>query len=736
METRKSKFLRNIILRITISLLLFLAANSSIKAQTQPELQTAVMKMGHIWLGVSANGYRSSFEYLGGFFPNDFDIMADRGQYAEGFAGAGIVMTALHWPNPNLKSKVNPTQDSVENPASYTYQTNLFSNWQVGKVTVPLTNYLRYGIPQQVVNFNTVPLTNFGTVNPSYSGFANHSFDDIAEVTDSTILGMTVSRKLLAWSQNYNDNYVIADLMFTNVSADTLDSVYINLYEGKDNLEYSNGHNPAPATTDNFNMQINWQHYYGAKPGDSLRVFYEYSADDPGKPGDNMGAPALSQGGRLLDPNMTFFSIIHASAVPFTDPSGDIDDPLQPKVTYQGRLFPNQPPNDPYNNSNYYAVRGAFADDNPMPGEYPGTHHELNSDEFGVSDNTQVPAAYPANESYRYVSFGPYNILPGQKVHIVYASGYAGIGFQVGQTVGQQWLDKTLQDPPSAAQTPGWNATTGLLPSNFAFPASDNEIDKRKDRWVSLGIDSVMLSAYRAKWNYDHNYNIPQAPPPPATSTVTGYGDGVEIDWTDPQAESLPNFSGYRIMARVSNADTIFYQPIYDSDANDKGSLHTFKDKNVLFGAQYYFYIQSKALISATDPNADPSTRGKMMYSSRLLYPDIDFVNPPRPNQNDMSKIRIVPNPYNIKDPLLITYGFTNQRNITFYNLPAFCTIKIFTENGDLVQTIQHNDPQKTGSQSWDMLTSSQQVINSGVYIAVFQKPDGELSYQKFVVVR
>ena len=84
----------------------------------------------------------------------------------------------------------------------------------------------------------------------------------------------------------------------------------------------------------------------------------------------------------------------------------------------------------------------------------------------------------------------------------------------------------------------------------------------------------------------------------------------------------------------------------------------------------------------------------------------------------------------------MITFGYTDQRDITFYNLPPFCTIKIFTENGDLVQTLYHNDPSRSGTFFWDMLTSSQQVINSGVYIAVFQKPDGEISYQKFIVVR
>jgi hypothetical protein len=72
-----------------------------------------------------------------------------------------------------------------------------------------------------------------------------------------------------------------------------------------------------------------------------------------------------------------------------------------------------------------------------------------------------------------------------------------------------------------------------------------------------------------------------------------------------------------------------------------------------------------------------------------------------------------------------------------FFKLPAACTIKIFTENGDLVKTIEHTDfPAPSGYEQWDMLTESQQAIASGVYVVVFQTPDGGISYQKLLVVR
>ena len=721
------KFIKYVLIEITICTALIAVFSSSLKAQTTPELQTSVMKLGHIWLGVSANGYRSNFDYLSGYFPNDYDIMANRGQYAEGYTGAGVVITALHW--------FNPLVDSVEPVAQYSYTNNLSSDWGAGKVLVPLTNYLRYGYPNQVVNFNEIQLDNFATVNPSYSEFQNHTFDEICEVTDSTVFGINISRKLMAWSQNYNDDYVITDLTFTNASNVTLDSLFINIRESKDNLQYSNGHNPEPGDADAFDIKANnWQHYYGGRPGDTLRVFYEYSADNPQKTGDNMGEPAIAQRGRLLDPNMTYFAILHASKDPYVDPSQDLDDPLQPKITYSGapNSFPHAVESDVYNSSNFYVLRGGFSDDYPLPGAIPGTHHEVNSDELGLADNSSVPAARPQNPAYRYATFGPYNFAPGQKIHIVYASGYTGIGFKKGQEVGEKWLKGTLEDPPIMP-----DQNTGWLPSNFKFPAGATEMDKRKDRWISMGIDSVMLSAYRAKWNFDHNYNIPQAPPPPQDVSVTGYGDGVQIEWTDPQAESMANFAGYRIMSRITSDDTLFYKKIYDSDANDKAEKHTLKLTDVIVGAQYYFYIQSKAKISDNDPNADPTTRGKIMYSSRLLYPDIDYVQPPRFSQEDLSKIRIVPNPYNINDPLLLKFfSDTDGRNITFYNLPPFCTIYIYTENGDLIKTIDHNNPLGLGSEPWDMITSSQQVISSGIYIAVFKKPNGESAFQKFVVVR
>lgn len=690
-------------------------------AQTQPELERAVMKLGHVWCGVTANGDKGNFDYRSGFFPNDYDILGMRGQYRDAWAGAGFRLTTTNWVDPN---------DSLHAVAIYG-PTNEFM--PIGKVVVPMTNYIRYNYPHEVVDFQEVEIEDFGTHDPSQ--FGEYTCDQLIEVTTENILGVQIHRKILMWSQNYNDDYVVVDVTFTNVTDDTLPDFYINIESNGNNSVRSNGSNPSPAAGERFNTATTWQHYYGGRVGDTLRVFYEYSADDPDVPGDNMGAPAPSQGGRLLNAKFIWYSILHASKEPYSDPADDVDDFLQPKVTYIGKsnLIPYNDQGDEFGDKNFWAIRGEYSDFFPMSGEtWPETHHGGNSDEQNSADYSSHPAGTrQKNDSKMWSSFGPYTLAPGEKVHLAYASGYTGLSLETAKDVGKKWLAGTLKEPPGIPDT-----HTGYFPTNFVYPADATAMDKCKNRWLSTGIDSVMQSAFRAKWNFETGYKIPQAPPPPSKIEIVGLGTGVEIKWVDIEAEAMSNFAGYRIMRRISNKDTVFYEEVYSSGADDKAEEHLYVDKNVLIGAQYYYYIQAKARIAENDPFADPGTRGKIIYSSRVLDPNIYWINPPHFSQDDLTEIRIVPNPYNINDPLLVEHGFTDQRAIQFFNLPGKVTIKIFTENGDHVQTIEHESSVSSGYENWNMITKNQQVISSGVYIAVFQKPNGEVSHQKFLVIR
>ena len=108
--------------------------------------------------------------------------------------------------------------------------------------------------------------------------------------------------------------------------------------------------------------------------------------------------------------------------------------------------------------------------------------------------------------------------------------------------------------------------------------------------------------------------------------------------------------------------------------------------------------------------------------------------------------IRIVPNPYDIKSRVLQYIGENDK--IMFLNIPGHCTIRIYTERGDLIHKIEHEDG--SGDESWNSITSSRQVVVSGIYIVhfevtqdqldpltnevLFQK--GETAVRKLVIIR
>ena len=77
--------------------------------------------------------------------------------------------------------------------------------------------------------------------------------------------------------------------------------------------------------------------------------------------------------------------------------------------------------------------------------------------------------------------------------------------------------------------------------------------------------------------------------------------------------------------------------------------------------------------------------------------------------------------------------------HVCFANLPAARnTIKIFTEDGDLVQTVYHDGTSGYGQASWNLVSRNGQEIVSGIYLYAVQSQDDRFEdfIGKFVVVR
>lgn len=78
------------------------------------------------------------------------------------------------------------------------------------------------------------------------------------------------------------------------------------------------------------------------------------------------------------------------------------------------------------------------------------------------------------------------------------------------------------------------------------------------------------------------------------------------------------------------------------------------------------------------------------------------------------------------------------MRAINFANLPAKCTIRIYTLDGDLVRQLDHNfspsDPNATHD-TWDMITRNTQMIVSGIYYWTVEDDQGKVQIGKLVVI-
>ena len=87
---------------------------------------------------------------------------------------------------------------------------------------------------------------------------------------------------------------------------------------------------------------------------------------------------------------------------------------------------------------------------------------------------------------------------------------------------------------------------------------------------------------------------------------------------------------------------------------------------------------------------------------------------------DELDDIAVVPNPYVVAaawEPRLNYESGRGERKIDFINLPTECTIKIFTLNGYLVNTLDHESINENGTYSWNMLSKDGLELSYGLYM-------------------
>ena len=153
-----------------------------------------------------------------------------------------------------------------------------------------------------------------------------------------------------------------------------------------------------------------------------------------------------------------------------------------------------------------------------------------------------------------------------------------------------------------------WFNETG----DYTLPDGSTTNDKNvyKNTWVFTGKDSLFQSFRRAIANYNSGYSIPAPPPAPSWFEVNSGGDKISLKW-DSNAETWPNFDGYKLYRSEGRIDTT-YDLIFEANGSD--IANSYDDKSPVRGLEYYYYIQTKDDGTTNDYNP-----GVPLVSSKYL---------------------------------------------------------------------------------------------------------------------
>ena len=71
-----------------------------------------------------------------------------------------------------------------------------------------------------------------------------------------------------------------------------------------------------------------------------------------------------------------------------------------------------------------------------------------------------------------------------------------------------------------------------------------------------------------------------------------------------------------------------------------------------------------------------------------------------------------------------------------FTGLPERCRIQVFNLAGELVKTLDHDDP-VDGKKSWDLLSEPVRAVATGLYVYVVEDlATGEIQRGKLVIIK
>jgi hypothetical protein len=558
----------------------------------------------------------------------------------------------------------------------------------------------------------------------------------------NTTMGVTLTRRIFAFSQQYHDNYYIKEYTFKNTgfvdySSNKVLNATVKGFRFGMGIRYAVSREGAFSIGDGQDWgKHSWVtkrgEDYAAHANDKLteaspipqwlRAGYSWAGQASVNSFDNIGGPYVTGTGRFRAPQFAGHVVLHVDK----STKDKADDPTQPPTlgwhagdTWPSGLGDMTQGSAPAQADMYRMLSGV---------PYKGLGHPTQRmDEVYMKSNPDPESVHgDVGGTNIWMTFGPWDIAPGDSIVLVLAEGISGLTHEKCDTLGWRYMQAYRN---SSDKGP------------FVLPDGSTTTDKDvyKDTWIYTGRDSIMKTFSRAKRNYDLGYQIPQAPLPPPLFTVASGGDRISLSWDPSPSKTNSAFGGYIICRATGKPDTT-YQRI----ATLGPTATSFDDVTAQRGFSYYYYIS--AFFDGSNNTSNGANPTGQLVSSRFYTKTNQPAYLRRIAGQSLSDIRIVPNPYNIASPGMQYPGEPDK--IMFLNIPGHCLIKIYTENGDLINTIAHENG--SGDEPWNSITSSRQVVVSGVYIVHFtvtadyvdpvsgalKYAKGETSIQKMIIIR
>jgi hypothetical protein len=237
------------------------------------------------------------------------------------------------------------------------------------------------------------------------------------------------------------------------------------------------------------------------------------------------------------------------------------------------------------------------------------------------------------------------------------------------------------------------------------------------------GADLLMETVFQAQKLYANKYAMKKLPPPspalqiipvPENQSITLNWQPIEESWADPLTGTtdLLEYRVYRSnLAYIGPYDLL--KSIRPSRTTDKSRYFNtekgqwiFEDNTISLGAGYFYAV--------TGVDAEGNESG---LTNRNTLPVYAIRNPAASAAN----VKVFPNPFRITSGFPVSGA---ENSIVWTNLPAECTIRIYTSNGELIRTMRHKN-QYSGEETWDQLTDARQRPAPGIYFWTVESPVG-----------